>query len=108
VHSIPQSEETRAELSQIAWVAGQVTLFLDAAAMFTYLPKDYFSSSQQTSHGHCAGCPLWYPQVHPTRLLPRLESSPKYPALATRMGWFNPDARYPETETFVDGKQIPA
>jgi hypothetical protein len=24
------------------------------------------------------------------------------------MGWFNPDARYPETETFVDGKTDPS
>lgn len=62
--SIPQSEETRAELSQIAWVPRQVNNPLPSSNTQAYLALDHLSSGKQACHGYCARYALWYPQVH--------------------------------------------
>ena len=56
---VPQSEETRAELSQIAWVPRQVS---HATSL---LMIDYLASGKQASHRYRTRYPLRYPQIHP-------------------------------------------
>ncbi len=93
--SVPQSEETRAELSQIAWVPRQVR-YLHCHFLWTCTEycSDHLAPSQQTCHGHCAGHSVRYSKVHPTRYLPRLECGAKYPLVGAGMGRDGADTRH--------------
>jgi hypothetical protein len=63
VSSAPvRRDEGGAQSDSMGFATGDFSL--DASPIMTYLPKDHFSTSQQTRHGHCAGHPWWYPQVH--------------------------------------------
>ena len=101
ISSVPQSEETRAELSQIAWVPRQVH---PLSSLFYYgaQTSDHLSSSKQACHGYRSRHPVWCSKVHFTRQLLRLERCSKHPTMGSRMGWNDTTACDLEAQTFVD------
>lgn len=64
--SVPQSEETRAELSQIAWVPRQVH---PVSSLFYYSAQtsDHLSPSKQARHGYRPRHIMWDSKVYAPR-----------------------------------------
>jgi hypothetical protein len=90
-NSVPQSEETRAELSQIAWVPRQVHIVV--------LPVPLVPGAR-------ARHTLRYTKVYASRQFLRLESGPEYPTLATWLGREDSDAGDTQAKASLDGETI--
>lgn len=100
---VPQSEETRAELSQIAWVPRQVSQAHHADPV-RMLMVDYLAPSKQASHGHRARHSVRYSQVHLARQSARLASRAAHSALGRKLGWHYSGAGNLEAKANVDGQ----
>ena len=103
---MPQSEETRAELSQITWVARQVqslSIRIDynvTPDLFEY--SDYLAAGKQACHGDCAGHLVRYSQVYTSRLLHGLGDRAKYFIVGAWLGRHRTDTRDHCPKAFVD------
>ena len=106
--SIPQSEETRAELSQIAWVPRQVSVSPSANAPPSYRSGtiDYFATSKQTCNGNRPRYIVRHSQVHSAGYFPRLATGPEHSSMGARVGWCGPYTSHNQTQTTLDGQTV--
>ena len=107
--SIPQSEETQAELSQITWVPRQVRDYFIghwSALNWSFNP-DHFAASEQTCNGDCPRYFMWNSQVHFTWHIPGLESGSEHSFMGTWVGWSNPYTGHHQTQAALDWRADP-